>query len=152
MKKIIRTLTIAVIALVSVFACAFAAACGGNDDNAISDYNFTIVYEDGTAVNGQTGGANGGKVATQICLPNGGCVSLDLPIISIFPDENGKLGLSQTKINELFAEINGVNSYKDEAGNVTKFAFHVMKVPGYKDDCGVAVNGKGDYKVTLTKN
>lgn len=143
MKKIIRTLTIAVIALVSVFACAFAAACGdGKEGN--SDYNFTIVYEDGTAVNGQTGGANGGKVATQICLPEsegGKCVPLSLPTINIFPDENGKLSLSQAKVNELFGSTT----------DVTVFLFHVMAVPGYKADCEISVNGKNDYKITLSK-
>ncbi len=148
MKKIIRTLTIAVLALVAVFACTFALACNGGDDNkgsTKSDYNFTIVYEDGTAVNGQTDGINGGKVATQICLPEsagGMCVSLNIPKISIYPDAKGKLSLSQAKVNELFGSTT----------DVTVFAFHVMAVPGHKADCEVAVNGKGDYKVTVTKN
>lgn len=143
MKKIIRTLTIAVIALVAVFACTFALACNGDGDNK-SDYNFTIVYEDGTAVNGQTDGVNGGKVATQICLPEsegGMCVPLSVGP-NIFPDKNGKLSLSQAKVNELF------NSTTD----VTVFIFHVMAVPGHKADCEVSVNGKGDYKVTVTNN
>lgn len=143
MKKIIRTLTIAVIAMVAVFACTFALACNGGS-TASSDYNFTIVYEDGTAVNGQTDGVNGGKVATQICLPEsagGMCVSLNIEKISIFADKNGKLSLSQAKVNELFGSTT----------DVTVFSFHVMAVPGHKSDCEVAVNGKGDYKVTVTK-
>ncbi|MDE7401029.1 MAG: hypothetical protein K2N17_03135 [Clostridia bacterium] len=144
MKKIIRTLTIAVIAMVAVFACTFALACNGGDNK--SDYNFTIVYEDGTAVNGQKDGINGGKVATQICLPDvdnvkGACVPLSTGP-SIFPDKNGKLSLSQEKVNELFQSTT----------DVTVFIFHVMAVPGHKADCEVSVNGKGDYKVTVTKN
>ena len=140
MKKIIRTLTIAVIALVAVFACTFALACnGGNDDGGKkSDYNFTIVYEDGTAVNGQTDGVNGGKVGTQVCTKV--CISLDLK--GIYPDKNGKLGLSQSDINKWF----------DSTTDVTEFAFHVLNVKDCKDDVEISVNGKGDYKVTVTKN
>lgn len=140
MKKIIRTLTIAVIALVSVFACAFAAACGSNDDNPTSDYNFTIVYEDGTAVNGQTASKTGGKVWLQICTNQ--CVDLNTPAINRFADENGKISLSQKDINTWF------NSTTD----VTEFKFHVHDVKDHKDDCEVSVSGKGDYKVTVTKN
>ncbi|MDE5765775.1 MAG: hypothetical protein K2I17_01245 [Clostridia bacterium] len=143
MKKIIRTLTIAVIAMVAVFACTFALACNGGDNK--SDYNFTIVYEDGTAVNGQKDGIDGGLVATQICLPgkDGMCVPLSGGQINICPtDKNGKLSLSQEKVNELFQSTT----------DVTVFIFHVMAVPGHKADCEVEVNGKGDYKVTVTKN
>ncbi|MDE7162869.1 MAG: hypothetical protein K2O44_02170 [Clostridia bacterium] len=142
MKKLFKLLTVAILAVAATVACVFVAGCNGGEDGA-SDYNFTIVYEDGTAVNGQTGGKDGGKVATQICLPgeDGECVRLSGLNINIFPDANGKLSLTQAKVNELFGS----------STDVTVFSFHVMSVPGYKADCEVSVNGKGDYKVTLSK-
>lgn len=146
MKKIIRTLTIAVIALVATLTCAFAVACNsGKDSDTSSDYNFTIVYEDGTAVNGQKDGlaATGGKVTTQICIDTN-CLPLSLQ--NIYPDENGKLSLSQKQVNDIFGLAITVNE------DITKFVFHVVNVPGHKDDCEVTVNGKGDYKVTVTNN
>lgn len=144
MKKLFKLLTVAILAVAAAVACVVVAGCNNKgDEGASSDYNFTIVYEDGKAVNGQTGGTDGGKVATQICLPgeNGMCVRLSGFNINIFPDENGKLGLSQEKVNQLF------NSTTD----VTVFSFHVMGVTGYKADCEIEVNGKGDYKITLSK-
>ena len=143
MKKLFKFLTVAILAVAATVACVFVAGCNGGEESGSSDYNFTIVYEDGTAVNGQTGGKDGGKVATQICLPGegGACVRLSGLNINIFPDKNGKLSLSQAKVNELFTS----------STDVTEFSFHVMSVPGYKADCEIAVNGKGNYKITLEK-
>lgn len=139
MKKIIRTLTIAILAVVAIVSCVLAAGCGGDKDDATkSDYNFSIVYEDGTAVDGKAQ-----TVYTQLCIDTN-CVPLSLQ--SIYPDENGKLGLTQAKINELLGEFVSGN------GDVTQFVFHVVNLPGYKADCEVTVNGKGNYTVTVTKN
>lgn len=134
MKKIFKALTIAVIALTAVFACVFVAGCTDKSEPK-SDYNFTIVYEDGTAVNGQKDSVNGGKVYIQICAHV--CIDLNMPNINIYASESGKLSLSQDKINELFGQ------------EVTEFTFHVRNVKGCKSDCEIPVNGKGDYKITL---
>ena len=144
MKKLFKLLTVAILAVAAAVAGVVVAGCNSKgNEGATSDYTFYIQYEDGKAVNGQTGGVDGGKVATQICLPgeNGMCVRLSGLNISIFPDENGKLGLSQAKVNELFGS----------ATDVTEFSFHVMGVPGYKDDCEIAVNGKNSYTIKLSK-
>ncbi len=144
MKKIFKTLTIAILAVSAAIACAFAAGCTDKSGDAKSDYNFTIVYEDGKAVNGLKDGSLDGVVMTQICLPgeNGSCIPLH-PDFKV--DENGKLSISQAKINEFLQELTGTDK------DVTKFVFHVMKVPNHKADCEVAVDGKGDYKVIVTK-
>lgn len=139
MKKLFRNLAVVILTVCAVFACAFAvSACSKNT------YTFVIQYEDGTAVNGQTGGSDGGKVMTQICKneengEKGKCVLLSLK--EIFPDENGKLTLTQDKVNELF------NSETD----VTEFSFHVTYVPGYKTDCEFEVSGAKEYTCKLYK-
>lgn len=145
MKKFFKIFAIAAIAVAAAIACAFAGCKKDDGDDNSADYNFTIVYEDNTAVNGQTGGAGGGKVATQICLPDGSCVPLVDPI-GIYPDANGKLSLSQAQVNEFFSQ------YVTDGSDVTVFVFHVIGVPGHKNDCEVAVNGKGNYTVTVTAN
>lgn len=137
MKKIVRALTIMIVAVTAVFACAFAAAACSGDGDASSDYNFTIVYEDGTAVNGQTASATGGKVTLQICTDR--CV--DLSLQNKYADEKGKISLSQTDVNTWF----------DSATDVTEFSFHVLNVKDCTADVEISVNGKGDYKVTVTK-
>ncbi len=142
MKKIFKTLTIAILAVSAAIACAFAAGCTNKSGDAKSDYNFTIVYEDGKAVNGLKDGSLDGVVMTQICLPGGSCI----PLYPDFKaDENGKLSISQAKINEFLQELTGTDK------DVTKFVFHVMNVPNHKADCEVEVDGKGDYKVIVTK-
>lgn len=142
MKKIFKTLTIAILAVSAAIACAFAAGCTDKSGDAKSDYNFTIVYEDGKAVNGLKDGSLDGVVMTQICLPGGSCI----PLYPDFKaDENGKLSISQAKINEFLQELTGTDK------DVTKFVFHVMNVPNHKADCEVEVDGKGDYKVIVTK-
>lgn len=143
MKKLFKFLTAVILAVAATVACVFVAGCSNGEKGGTSDYNFTIVYEDGKAVNGQTGGKDGGKVATQICLPgeDGMCVRLSGLNINIFPDKDGKLSLSQAKVNELFGS----------STDVTVFSFHVMSVPEYKADCEIEVNGKGNYKITLSK-
>ena len=151
MKKFFRIFAIAAIAVAAAIACVFAG-CNGNSGESSSDYNFTIVYvggdKDGQNLNGQKdGNLEGGKVATQICLPDGGCAPLVLA--NIYPDANGKLSLSQSQVNEIFASLSSVDNYKDEAGNVTVFTFHAIGVVGYSNDCAKEVNGKGNYTVEI---
>ena len=150
MKKFFKIFAIAAIAVAAAIACVFAGC--DNSGKGSADYTFTIVYvggeKDGQKVNGQTDGSNeGGKLATQICLPNGGCAPLTQA--NIYPDANGKLSLSQAKVNEMFASLSGVENYKDEAGNVTEFTFHAIGVVGYKHDCEIEVNGKGNYELKI---
>ena len=146
MKKIFKTLAIAVIALVAVFACAFAVGCtdkGNNDGNTASDYNFTILYEDGTPVNGQTDSTTDGKVWIQICMMGEGgmCVDLNFGSFQRYADKNGKLSLSQKEINDCFISQT----------DVTEFVFHVRNVKGCNDNVEKEVHGKGDYTITVTK-
>lgn len=142
MKKFFKIFAIAAIAVAAAIACAFAG-CNKGDDSP-KNYSFSIVYEDGTAVNGDTDGVNGGKVTTQICMPDGSCVPLAQ--MQIYPDANGKLTLSQAQVNQYFS------AFVTDGSDVTVFVFHVIGVPGHKNDCEVAVNGKGNYTVTVTAN
>ncbi len=135
MKKFIKSFTVVLIAVCAAVACAFAVSACKNDDPA---YTFIIQYEDGTAVNGQTGGSNGGKIASQFCA-NGQCKHSALT--GIYPDENGKITLTQAEVNELFGSTE----------DVTVFEFHVLNVSGYKDDCAFEINGMKEYICKLYK-
>jgi len=126
MKKFFKSFAIMLIAVCAVIGCAFAVtACNTN-----SDYVFIIQDENGNAINGE-------NVATQICTDQ--CVMLDAK--QIYPDKNGKLTLSQAKVNELF----------DSDEDVTEFAFHVLYVEGYNEDCSFEVNGAKEYICKLYK-
>lgn len=147
MKKLLKIFAIAIIAVAAAIACVFVG-CKDKGGETKSDYNFTIVYEggdkDGKAVNGQTdGNLTGGKLWTQVCLPGQGAVCVPLQGFDIYPGANGKLSLSQAQVNQVLSAVN------PSGEDVTHFIFHVMKVTGYKEDCEVEVNGKGDYTVTV---
>lgn len=153
MKRFLKIFVVAAIAVAAAVACVFAGCKKDNGGETKSDYNFTIVYEggakDGQAVKGQADGSlEGGKVATQICLPDGACAPL--VVANIYPDANGKLSLSQEKVNELFSTLSSVNDFKNEAGDVDRFVFHAIGVKDYKNDCEIEVNGKGDYTLKIT--
>lgn len=140
MKKLFKSLTIMLITVCAAVACAVAVTgCANNNVNA--DYTFLIQYEDGTAVNGQTGGNEGGKVITQICMLGEGGKCIGLSMNDIYPDENGKLTLSQEKVNELF----------ESEEDITNFAFHVLYVPEYNSDCEFEIDGKNEYTCKLYK-
>lgn len=137
MKKLFKTLLIAILAVCSLCACAFAVtACKKDDGETTSaSYVFVIQNSDGTAVNGQTGGAEGTKVKTQICTSM--CVTLFTQ--NIYPDAEGKLTLTQSQVNAFFGS----------STDVTEFSFHVLGVPGYNSDCEFEVNGAGTYTCVL---
>ena len=144
MKRLFKTFAIAIIALAAVFACAFAAGCtkeGSEGGTATSDYNFTIVYEDGTPVNGQKDSTLAtGKVVFQICTDR--CIDLSVPAINKFPDEKGKISISQADINTWFGSTT----------DITSFTAHVKFVKDHKEDVEFEVtNGKGNYTITVTK-
>ena len=134
MKKIFKTLTVAILAIAAVFACAFTAtACKK------TDYAFSVVYEDGKAVNGQKDGdGDNGLVRVQICEPDKLCY----PFHNKYPiGEDGKLTLTQSQVNEIL----GSDS------DVKVFVIHVLGVTGHKQDCELTVNGPGNYTVKITK-
>lgn len=142
MKKIIRALTIMVVAITAVLACVFAVGCN-KDGGKTSDYNFTILYEDGNPVNGQTDSATNGKVWIQICMlgEGGMCVDLNYGDFQRYADANGKMSLSQKEINDCFLS----------STDVTKFTFHVRNVKGCNDNEEIEVDGKGNYEITVKK-
>ncbi len=142
MKKLFKTLLIAVLAVAAVLACAFAAGCKKDDEtpDVAAAYTFIIKKSDGTALNGQTGGVNGGKVVVGICMLGDGGMCVDLPLLNIYPDESGKVTLTQAKVNEAF----------QSSSDVTQFTFHVKNVPGHKADCEINVDGAKEYTITLT--
>ncbi len=142
MKRFLKILAVAAIAVAAAIACVFVGCGDKGGDSGSADYNFTLVYEggakDGQAVNGQAdGNMSGGKVATQLCV---GSSCQPLTLANIYPDANGKLSLSQAKVNELFSSET----------DVTEFVFHALNITGYKSDCEVEVNGKGNYTLKIT--
>lgn len=152
MKKLFRTLLTAIIAIGALCACVFAAACTNDGKDTKSDYNFTVVYADGKAVNGNTDGAqelpdnNGNplnKVRIQMCYQL--CEEYTSKTGKSI-DENGKISFSQQQINEIFGSQT----------DVTEFTFHIWNVKdcpgGEKGSYVIAVNGKGDYTLTLNDN
>ncbi len=137
MKKLFRTLLTAIIAIGAVCACVFAAACAQQDSEVKSDYNFTVVYEDGKAVNGSTDGVNGEKVNIQMCLES--CIEYTLNGGNTV-DGNGQISFSQQQINEIFGSET----------DVTQFTFHIWNVKDCEGSYVIAVNGKGDYTLKLS--
>lgn len=138
MKKLFKNLLVAILAVCAICACAFGvAACKDKGDNTPNDgstYTFIIQDENGAAINGT-------NVRTQICElgENGKCILLSMQ--NIYPDANGKLTLTQAKVNELFSS----------STDVTVFSFHVMGVSGYNADCEYQVNGVKEYICQLYK-
>lgn len=132
MKKLLKKISLILLTVCAVFGCAFAVtACSSSSAN---EYVFIIKNVDGTAYNNTS--AN-----TQICTEgdgNGsGCYLLTLH--NIYPDANGKITLSQEKVNEICSSET----------NVTKFAFHVLGAEGYNADCEFEIDGVGEYICTL---
>lgn len=129
MKKLLKKISLILLTVCAVFGCAFAVtACSANTN----EYVFIIKNADGSAYNNTS--AN-----TQICTEgeSSGCFLLTLH--KIYPDENGKITLSQEKVNEICSSET----------NVTKFAFHVLGAEGYNADCSFEINGVGEYTCTL---
>ncbi len=128
MKKLFKRITLVLLTVCAVFACAFAVSACGNKE---SGYTFVIQYEDGTALNAE-------NVETQIC-DDSGCKPLFLK--GIYPDANGKITLTQAQVNEICGSDT----------DVTKFAFHVINVDGYNPDCSFEVDGAKEYICKLYK-
>ena len=137
MKRFLKIFAVATIAVAAMIACIFAG-CNKGGGETKSDYNFTVVYEDGSPVNGQTDGSyNGTKVFMQICLPGQNCY----PLTDVELGANGKINLSQEQVNEIL----------HSSTDVTVFEFHVIEVTGHNENCSVLTeNGKGDYTLTVT--
>lgn len=125
MKKLFKKISIVLLTVCAVFACAFAvSACAKND------YVFVVQHEDGSAF---TESAH-----MQICI-NDSCFFLSNDDYKL--DANGKLTLTQAQINEI------CNSKTD----VTVFVFHVTYVEGYNSDCAYEVDGANTYVCKLYK-
>lgn len=121
MKKLFKRASLILLTVCTVFACAFAlSACGGSN----KDYIFYIQNPDGSAYTQE--------VSLQIC------VNVCMPISDLTPDANGKVVLSQSKVNE----ICGSNT------DVTKFSFHVIL--SNLSDFPVEVDGAKEYTITIT--
>lgn len=142
MKKIVKALTIMIVAVTAVFACVFAlAACTEKS----SDYNFTVVYGDNTPVKGNNGGNAtdfDGNAVTTVCIQL--CKGTDCKEYTLINhktiNSKGKISFSQQEINEVF------NSTTD----VTEFSFHIWNVSGDNNNYIVEVTAKGDYTLELT--
>ncbi|MGN0806675.1 MAG: hypothetical protein ACI4MC_06505 [Candidatus Coproplasma sp.] len=126
MKKLMKRISIVLLTVCAVFACAFAlSACS-------KSYTFVIQYEDGTPFNDTT-------ASTQICV-NEACYPLMER--NIYPDANGKITLTQKQVNEICGSDT----------DVTEFVFHVVYVEGYADDCEFEINGAKEYTCKLYKD
>ncbi|MGN0807795.1 MAG: hypothetical protein ACI4MN_05050 [Candidatus Coproplasma sp.] len=126
MKKLFKRASLILLTVCAVFACAFALSACNN-----MNYTFVIQNEDGSAFTTP-------NTMTQICV-DGDCIMLDLK--GYYPDEEGKLVLTQEQINEI------CNSETD----VTKFSFHVTNVEGYALDCEFEIDGAKEYICKLYK-
>ncbi|MGN0824155.1 MAG: hypothetical protein ACI4MB_03700 [Candidatus Coproplasma sp.] len=132
MKKLLKRVSVVLLVVCAVFACAFAvSAC-----SKTTDYTFVIQYEDGSAV-------TTANTMTQICVgdPDNGGACYPLFAKNIYPDANGKLILTQQQVNEICSSET----------DVTVFAFHVLNVDGYKEDCAFEINGAKEYICKLSK-
>lgn len=104
----------------AVFACAFALSACDNSPK----YVFYIQNEDGTAYTQE--------VSLQICT-DVSCYQIS----DVKPDGNGKVTLSQSKVNQICApEV-----------DITKFSFHVFD--GDLNDFSVEVDGAKEYTITV---
>lgn len=138
MKKFLKILAVAAIAVAAAIACAFVGCNDGGSSETKSDYNFTIVYKggdkDGKPVNGKKDGKlAGGKVATQFCV---GSDCRPLADRDMYLSSNGTLYVSQAKVNEIF----------ESQTDVTVFDFKAfVKVGDETHTCEINVNGPNDY-------
>lgn len=126
MKKLFKKITLVLLTVCAVFACAFAISACNVKSN---DYVFVIQNSDGSAFVENAG--------MQICIDD-----------SCFPlptdyklDANGKLTLTQAQVNTLCGSDT----------DVTVFVFHVTYAEGYNSDCAYEVNGVKEYVCKLYK-
>ncbi|MBD5632393.1 MAG: hypothetical protein HDP34_04110 [Clostridia bacterium] len=126
-------MTVALVIALSVTCMAlFATACDGNDDK---NYSVTVVYADGTAVNGTTdgtGGMDGKTVQIQVCQKDDPTKCYQL--VSV--DANGKVTIEAEKIEAVL-------------GTVT-YAVHVQGLPtGYTYDDNYTLS-QSSRSITIT--
>ncbi|MGN1103528.1 MAG: hypothetical protein ACI4QI_01500 [Candidatus Coproplasma sp.] len=125
MKKLFKRVSLMLLTVCAVFACAFAVSACDNSPK----YVFYIQFEDGTACSE--------VYALQICTDNS-CYQ----VTDVKPDSKGKVTLSQSKVNQICApEV-----------DVTSFSFHVFyETTNFIDDYEVKVDGAKEYTITITK-
>lgn len=134
MKKLFKSLSILLIALAAAIACFAIAGCAEQETPPATQADYVIVlqYQNGTKVNGQTGNKTGGKVFTQICLTGAGATCRPLTAKNIYPDENGRLELSQAQVDDILGQ-----------SNVTTFVFHALNVKDANQDSSITISQKG---------
>lgn len=136
MKKLTKFTLMIAMALSAIFAGVFLAACGGEETITEDDPNtfyITVVYPNGSAVNGTTDGTgDGGKVYVQICdAENENSCSNPMQL-----GANGKLSVPMSSLG---AVLQGLTRYK----------VNVMALPeGYTVE-PVYVNGPQSVTITL---
>lgn len=127
MKKMFKRVSLILLTVCAVFACTFAlSACGSKN------YTFVIQNADGTVCS-QVYGLQLCSNETGACYPVPG---------DITPDANGKVTLSQSKINEICSS---------DGADVTAFAFHVfIETETNILDYEFQVDGAKEYTCKLT--
>ncbi len=87
MKKTLKSLALAtVIAIAAVCMGLFAAAC--DKDEEATSFTVTVLYTNGTAVNGETD-----ALKVQLCTSDGSCF-MKLPVV----DANGKASFDISEV------------------------------------------------------
>ena len=137
MKKLTKFTLMIAMALSAIFAGVFLAACGGEETITEDDPNtfyITVVYPDGSAVNGTTDGTagDGSKVYIQIC-------DAETENACALPKQLGANGKLSVPMSSLGAVLQGLTRYK----------VNVMALPeGYTAE-PVYVNGPQSVTITL---
>ncbi|MDE7453783.1 MAG: hypothetical protein K2N22_05175 [Clostridia bacterium] len=149
MKKTIITIVAILTVMVATLCMSLTlTACG---DKKADSYNFTVVYSDGTAVNGHKDGIGGvdengdqgTEISIQICAVNPDTDDTGFCTSPVLIGTDGKVSItSGTKEGQL-------NESKLEAG----YKWHV-KLIGEKSGwtyTDLYLDGYGDYTITITK-
>ncbi|MGN1372520.1 MAG: hypothetical protein ACI4VK_00560 [Candidatus Coproplasma sp.] len=125
MKKLFKRVSLVLLTVCAVFACMFAlSACDRSPK-----YVFTIQYEDGTPCTE--------VYFLQICTDSS-CYEIK----DVKPDANGKVTLSQNKVDQIC----------NPEVNVTKFSFHVfIETENDFPDFPVEVDGANEYTIIITQ-
>lgn len=138
MKKTVLRIALAVMAAIAACLCLFAAACAdGSENEKTNTYSVTVVYSDGSAVNGTTDGvnpydSNDKQITVQWCL-----------------EENGVLGTCYPPV-ALGADGKASTDTLPALNENQKYHIQLNYAPGEYTD--VSVSATGDVTITVTKS
>lgn len=138
MQKILKRITLALtIALAIICLCSLFAACGDEEDTSV--YKVTVLYTDGSIVNGQTdgtAGTDGKKVIVQIC----DATNLERCYKPVQLGTDGTVSIDATALEEALT-------------GASTFAVHLNGVPtGYSyDDSEVLTTTSHSVTIKLAK-